>query len=46
MSEEMNKKRWYVIQAYSNYEKKVVEYLKEQIKLAGYEDYFGEIKVP
>jgi transcription termination/antitermination protein NusG len=46
MSEEENKKRWYVIHAYSNQEHRVVEQLKEQIKLHGYEDYFGEIRVP
>lgn len=38
--------RWYVIHAFSGYEKKVVASLKEQIELAGMEDRFGEILVP
>lgn len=38
--------RWYVIHAFSGYEKKVVTSLKEQIELAGMEDRFGEILVP
>jgi transcription termination/antitermination protein NusG len=38
--------RWYVIHAFSGYEKKVVSSLKEQIELAGMEDRFGEILVP
>ena len=38
--------RWYVIHAFSGYEKKVVSSLREQIELAGMEDRFGEILVP
>jgi len=38
--------RWYVIHAFSGYEKKVVSSLHEQIELAGMEDRFGEILVP
>ena len=38
--------RWYVIHAFSGYEKKVVSSLKEQIDLAGMGDRFGEILVP
>ncbi|WP_119344120.1 transcription termination/antitermination protein NusG [Facilibium subflavum] len=41
-----SKKRWYVIQAYSGYEKRVKNQLEERIKLEGLEDAFGEILVP
>jgi transcriptional antiterminator NusG len=34
--------RWYVVHAYSNFEHKVSESLKERIKLKGLEDKFGE----
>lgn len=37
---------WYVVHAYSNYEHKVKESLKERIKRYGLEDKFGEILVP
>ncbi len=39
-------KRWYVVHAYSQYEKKVKKSLEERIKRAGLEDQFGEILVP
>ncbi|AKP72505.2 Transcription termination/antitermination protein NusG [Piscirickettsia salmonis] len=39
-------KRWYVVQAYSGYEKRVVNLLNEHMKAAGLEDKFGEILVP
>ncbi len=39
-------KRWYVVQAYSGYEKRVMNSLKEQINLKGMEDNFGDILVP
>ena len=39
-------KRWYVIQAYSGYEKRVKMQIEERIKLAGLEDLFGQILVP
>lgn len=39
-------KRWYVVHAYSGYEKKVANALKERIRLANMEDRFGEILVP
>ncbi|GIX31516.1 MAG: transcription termination/antitermination protein NusG [Porticoccaceae bacterium] len=39
-------KRWYVVQAYSGFEKKVAATLKERIALFGMEDKFGEILVP
>jgi len=38
--------RWYVVQAYSGFEKSVQKSLKEHIKRAGMEDQFGEIMVP
>lgn len=38
--------KWYVIQAYSGYEKRVKLQLEEKIKLAGLEDFFGQILVP
>lgn len=39
-------KRWYVIHAYSGYEKKVMAALLERIKLHAMEDLFGDILVP
>jgi len=39
-------KRWYVVHAYSGYEKKVALAIKERIDLAGMEEEFGEILVP
>jgi len=39
-------KRWYVVQAYSGYEKRVMNSLKEQVALKGMEEYFGDILVP
>ncbi|MTJ01496.1 transcription termination/antitermination protein NusG [Idiomarina piscisalsi] len=41
-----DKKRWYVVQAFSGYEARVAESLKEHIKLHNMEDKFGEILVP
>ncbi|WP_100550947.1 transcription termination/antitermination protein NusG [Caedibacter taeniospiralis] len=40
------KKRWYVVQAYSGYEKRVKAQIEEKIKLEGLEQYFGKILVP
>lgn len=40
------KKRWYVVHAYSGYEKRVMTALKERIELEGMHDSFGEILVP
>ena len=37
---------WYVVHAYSGYEKKVAGALQERIDLAGLQDDFGEIMVP
>ncbi|OUS13311.1 transcription termination/antitermination protein NusG [Gammaproteobacteria bacterium 53_120_T64] len=39
-------KRWYVVHAYSGYEKKVALAIKERIDLAGMEEQFGEVLVP
>ena len=39
-------KRWYIVHAYSNFEKKVQESIREQAKQRGLEDHFDEILVP
>lgn len=39
-------KRWYVVHAYSGYEKKVAGALKERIALHDMEAFFGDILVP
>ena len=39
-------KRWYVVHAYSGFEKKVAAALKERVELNKMEDYFGEVLVP
>lgn len=39
-------KRWYVIQAFSGFEKQASESLKEHVARAGMEDRFGDILVP
>ncbi|MBL37517.1 MAG: transcription termination/antitermination protein NusG [Xanthomonadales bacterium] len=39
-------KRWYVVHAYSGFEKQVQRSLKERIERSGMEDLFGEILVP
>ncbi|MBR9909143.1 MAG: transcription termination/antitermination protein NusG [Gammaproteobacteria bacterium] len=39
-------KRWYVVHAYSGYEKKVAAALKERIELNKMQDLFGEVLVP
>ena len=39
-------KRWYVVHAYSGYEKKVKAAMEERIELAKLQDLFGEILVP
>jgi transcriptional antiterminator NusG len=38
--------RWYVVHAYSGYEKRVQNALKERIDLHGMQDQFGEVLVP
>jgi transcriptional antiterminator NusG len=39
-------KRWYIVHAYSNFEKKVAESIREQAKQRGLEDHFDEVMVP
>jgi transcriptional antiterminator NusG len=39
-------KRWYIVHAYSNFEKKVQESIREQAKQRGLEDHFDEVLVP
>ena len=39
-------KQWYVVHAYSGYEKKVAAAIKDRIELEGMQDDFGEILVP
>ncbi|MGB6085126.1 transcription termination/antitermination protein NusG [Parvibaculum sp.] len=39
-------KRWYIVHAYSNFEKKVAESLREQAESQGLSDQFEEILVP
>lgn len=39
-------KRWYVVHAYSGFEKKVAASLKERIDRAGMQDIFGDVLVP
>ena len=39
-------KRWYIVHAYSNFEKKVAESIKEQAAAKGLEDLFDEVLVP
>ena len=39
-------KRWYVVHAYSGFEKSVMRALDERIKRESMEDYFGEVLVP
>ena len=37
---------WYIVQAYSGFEKKVVETIKDELKKHKLEDSIGEILVP
>jgi len=39
-------KRWYVVHAYSGFEKQVKRSLEERIARAGMEEHFGEVLVP
>src|SRR5947209_19966591 len=38
--------RWYIVHAYSNFEKKVAESIREQAKQRGLEDLFEQVLVP
>jgi len=46
MMETENNKRWYVVHAYSGFEKSVAQSLRERIVRAGMEDRFGDVLVP
>lgn len=46
MSATENEKRWYVVHAYSGYERKVKQALEERISLSPVKDLFGEVMVP
>ena len=39
-------KRWYIVHAYSNFEKKVAESIRDQAKQRSLEDHFEQIMVP
>ena len=39
-------KRWYIVHAYSNFERKVAEAIKERAKQQGLQDLFEEVLVP
>jgi transcriptional antiterminator NusG len=39
-------KRWYVVHAYSGFEKKVASSLKERVELHGMQEKFGDVLVP
>ncbi|KZL20536.1 hypothetical protein PsAD2_01391 [Pseudovibrio axinellae] len=39
-------KRWYIVHAYSNFERKVAEAIKERAQQQGLEDSFDEVLVP
>ncbi len=42
----MMDKRWYIVHAYSNFEKKVAELIREQSKQRGLEELFEQVLVP
>ena len=46
MTDTANKKRWYVLQAFSGFEARVATTLREYIKLHQMEEQFGEVLVP
>ena len=39
-------KRWYIVHAYSNFEKKVAESIREQAKQRNLDDHFEQVLVP
>ena len=43
---EAPKKRWYVVQAFSGFEGRVAQSLREHIEMHSMEDYFDEVLVP
>ncbi|MGA0805577.1 MAG: transcription termination/antitermination protein NusG [Pseudohongiellaceae bacterium] len=46
MTTSADNKRWYVIHAYSGFERKVKQSLEERIGRSGLQDYFGQVLVP
>ncbi|MEL6246016.1 MAG: transcription termination/antitermination protein NusG [Pseudomonadota bacterium] len=42
----MAEAKWYIVHAYSNFEKKVAASIREQAELKGLEDFIEEIEVP
>jgi transcriptional antiterminator NusG len=46
MTASTDNKRWYVVHAYSGFERKVKQSLEERIALAGLSDLFGQVLVP
>lgn len=46
MSATESEKRWYVVHAYSGYERKVKQSLEERISLSPLKDLFGDVLVP
>ena len=42
----MSEKRWYVVHAYSGFEKSVQRALTERVARSGLQDKFGQILVP
>ncbi len=39
-------KNWYVVNAYSGYEKKIAKAIEERIEMSDFKDHFGEVLVP
>ena len=39
-------KRWYIVQSYSNFERKVAEAIREKVEASHLEDYFDDVLVP
>ncbi|MDY6981456.1 MAG: transcription termination/antitermination protein NusG [Pseudomonadota bacterium] len=46
MTDGADNKRWYVVHAYSGFERKVKQSLEERIALSGLGDLFGQVLVP
>jgi len=42
----LKEKRWYIVHAYSNFEKKVAESIRDQAKQRGLEDHLEQVMVP
>ena len=46
MSQKTLKARWYIVHAYSNFEKKVAASIREQARINDLEDLIEQIEVP